>query len=61
MTLQPDLQTVTMHILPDISRSKGNQTVRFGQLIEYNKYFALKIMQKMSQGASSRPRFVLKL
>ena len=23
-------------MLPDISRSKGNQTVKFGQLIEYN-------------------------
>ena len=27
---------MTMHILPDISRSKGNQTMKFGQLIEYN-------------------------
>ena len=25
-----------MHILPNISRSKGNQTIKFGQLIEYN-------------------------
>ena len=25
-----------MHILPNISRSKGNQTFKFGQLIEYN-------------------------
>ena len=25
-----------MHIFPDISRSKGNQTIKFGQLIEYN-------------------------
>ena len=25
-----------MHTLPNISRSKGNQTMRFGQLIEYN-------------------------
>ena len=24
-----------MHILPNISRSKGNQTIKFGQLIEY--------------------------
>ena len=24
-----------MHILPDISRSKGNQTVKFGQLLVY--------------------------
>ena len=25
-----------MHILPNISRYKGNQTMKFGQLIEYN-------------------------
>ena len=25
-----------MHILPNISRSKDNQTIKFGQLIEYN-------------------------
>ena len=26
-----------IHILPNISQSKGNQTMKFGQLIEYNK------------------------
>ena len=25
-----------MHILPNISRGKGNQTTKFGQLMEYN-------------------------
>ena len=25
-----------MHILPNILRSRGNQTMKFGQLIEYN-------------------------
>ena len=25
-----------MHILPNMSRSKDNQTMKFGQLIEYN-------------------------
>ena len=25
-----------MHLLPNISRSKGSQTMKFGQLIEYN-------------------------
>ena len=25
-----------MHILPNISRRKGKQTMKFGQLIEYN-------------------------
>ena len=37
MTPQPGLQTVTIHILPNISQSKDNQTMKLGQLIEYNK------------------------
>ena len=36
MTSQPDKQTIAMHILPNISRSQGNQTMKFGQLIVYN-------------------------
>ena len=35
MTLQPGKQTIAIHILPDISRSKGNQAMKLGQLIEY--------------------------
>ena len=35
MTSQPGKQTSTMHILPNISRSKVNQILEFGQLIEY--------------------------
>ena len=34
---QLGLQTIAIHILPNISQSKGNQTKQFGQLIEYNK------------------------
>ena len=34
---QPGLQTIAIHLLPNISQSKGNQTMRFDQLIEYNK------------------------
>ena len=37
MTSQAGLQTIAIHILPNISQSKGNQTIKFGQLIEYNK------------------------
>ena len=37
MASQPGLQTISIHILPNISQSKGNQTMKFGQLIEYNK------------------------
>ena len=35
MTSQNGSQTITIRILPNISRSKGNQTMEFGQLIEY--------------------------
>ena len=51
LTSQPGQQTITIHIFSNISRSKGNQTLKFGQAIEYNnKYFSSKIMQKMRQG-----------
>ena len=36
MTLQPGKLIVVIHILLNISRSKGNQTVKFSQLIKYN-------------------------
>ena len=36
MTSQSGKQTTKIHILLNISRSKGNQTMKFGQLIEYN-------------------------
>ena len=36
MTSQIGQQIITIHILPNISRSKGNQKMTFGQLIEYN-------------------------
>ena len=31
------LTTITIHILSNISTSKGNHTIKFGQAIEYNK------------------------
>ena len=37
MTLQPGLQTIRMHILPNISQTKSSQTMKVCQLIEYNK------------------------
>ena len=35
MTSQPGWQTVAIHILPNISGSKVNQTIKFCQLIEF--------------------------
>ena len=37
MTSQLGSQTITIYIFPSISQSKGNQTMKSGQLREYNK------------------------
>ena len=49
MTSQSGKQTVAIHILSNISRSKDNQTMKFGQLIEYNmrKSFLEKTIHEM--------------
>ena len=56
MTSQPGLQTVAIHILPNISQSKDNQTMKFGQLIEYNKkdIFVKKLCGNWDRETSSR-------
>ena len=36
MTSQPGQWAIAIQILPNISRSKGNQKIKFSQLIEYN-------------------------
>ena len=33
---QPGKQTIAIYILANISRSKGNQRMKFGQLMEYD-------------------------
>ena len=35
MASQPGKQTIAIHMLLNISRSKGNKRIKFGQLIEY--------------------------
>ena len=37
MTQQLGLQKIAIHILLNVSQSKGNQAMKFGQLIDYNK------------------------
>ena len=46
-----------IHILPNISRSKGNQTMKFDQLIEYNirNIFLEKSYTKYGGETSLRP------
>ena len=36
MTSQTGQQKITIHILPSISRSRGNQAMKFGQLMKYS-------------------------
>ena len=42
MTSQTGQQIITIHILSNISRIKSNQTMKFGNLIEYNRILFLK-------------------
>ena len=57
MAAQPGKQTIAIHIFSYISRSKGNQTVKFGQLIEYNmrKIFLKKPYPKCGGETSPKP------
>ena len=36
MTSHTGKQTIAINILPDISKSKGNQTMKLGKLVEYS-------------------------
>ena len=60
MTSQHGSQTTAIHILPNISQSKGNQTMKFGQLIEYTKrnIFLQKLCRKWGKETSSGPLFI---
>ena len=57
MMSQPGHQTIAIHILSNISRSKGNRTMKFGQLMECNMRNIL--LEKLSKkyGAETIPRF----
>ena len=60
MMSQPGLQTAAIHKLPNISQNKGNQTTKFGLLIEYNKIniFLQKLCRKWGKETSSRLLFI---
>ena len=52
----------TIHILTNISRSKGNQVMKLGQWIKYNKrkIFLQKLCRKWGRETSPRPLFIFK-
>ena len=56
MTSQPGQKTIVIHILPNISRSKGNQTMKFDPFIEYNmtNMFLEKSYAKYDEETSPR-------
>ena len=60
MMSQTGLQTIAIDILRNISQSKGYKTMKFGQLIEYNKgnIFLQKLFRKWVNETSYRPLFV---
>ena len=61
MTSQPGLQTIAVHVLPNISQSKDKQTTKFGQLIEHKRImFLQKLCRKRGRETSSRPLCFLK-
>ena len=57
MTSQTIQQIIIIHMLSNISRSKGNQTMDFGQMTENNmrNVFIEKSYTKCSGEASPRP------
>ena len=57
MASQPGKHTIAMHVLTNISRSKYDQTMKFGHLIEYNmrNIFLEKSYTKCGRESSPRP------
>ena len=58
MTSQPGLETIAIHILPNISQSKGKKTMKCGQFIKYNKiniFSHILTTYRKPQNASKNP------
>ena len=53
MTSQPCKKTITIHILSSNSWSTSNQTIKFGQLIEYNQINIF--LYNYAENVSGRP------
>ena len=57
MTSQYGEQTIAIFIFTNISKNKGNQAIKFGQLIDYNKrnIFLEKSYTKCGRKTIPRP------
>ena len=56
MTSQPDYKTTVIHILLNVSRNKGNQTMKFRQLIKYNMRNIILEKSYAKCGGETSPR-----
>ena len=54
--LQLEKQTIGIYILSNISRSKGIQTMNFGQLLEYNMRYIFLNKSYTKCGGETIPR-----
>ena len=59
MTSLPGKQAIVIHLLPNISRCKSNQTLKFGQFKKYNMrgIFPEKAYRKFGGETILRPFF----
>ena len=47
MTSQSGKQVIAIHLLPNILRSKDNETMKFGELIKYNLRNIFNVVEKL--------------
>ena len=57
MTLQTGQRIIALHILPNISRIKGNQAMKFGQLIKCNMRNIFLEKSYTKCGGEASPRY----
>ena len=60
MTSQPWKQTIAIHALLNISRIEGNQTMKFGELIEYDMRNIFLEKSYAKRGGETIPRLFSK-
>ena len=58
MMSQIDKQIITVHMLPNISSCKDNQTMKFSQFIEYNMIVIFLEKSYTKCGGENRPTII---
>ena len=57
MTSHPGWQTITIHILPNISRSKGNQTMKIGHILVFHHILCMIFQETFVAYSIKWPNF----